>query len=64
MITIDKLAHFENGTEALVAIKQMSPSQKERMLMDLVWKQFERPKGLSVHQLVNQAYNIAVLVKE
>ena len=62
MEAVEHLAHFKDGTEALIAIKTLTPSQKERMLMDLVWKQFERPKGYIARQLINQAYNIAKLV--
>ena len=53
---------FDSPSEALVAIKKMSPEQKERMLLDLVWKCYVRPKGLRMNQIVVQSYNTSVLV--
>ena len=53
---------FDNPSEALVAIQKMSSAQKERMLLDLVWKCYVRPKGLRMKQVVVQSYNTSVLV--
>ena len=56
------LMTFKDGTEAITAVKQMSTDQKERMLMDLVWKLFVKPKGLTTKQVVTQAYNVAMMI--
>lgn len=54
--------YFKNGSEALVAIKNMTTPQQKRMLMDLTWKAYVRPKGMTMRQLVIQSYNTSVLV--
>lgn len=53
---------FKDGTDAIVTVKHMSPTQQTRMLMDLVWKAYHRPKGLTMRQLVIQSYNTSILI--
>lgn len=48
---------FESATDMLVAIKKMSQRGRERMLMDLAWKMWEKQSDLLV-----QAYRPSVLV--
>jgi len=59
---LGKYTYLENATEALVAVRELTPTQKERMLLDMVWKSYDEPKGLTKRQIVSVAYNTAILV--
>ena len=56
--------YFKDGTEAIVAVQNMTAAQQTRMLMDLTWKAYVKPRGMTTKQILLQVYNTSILVKE
>jgi metal-sulfur cluster biosynthetic enzyme len=62
MINVEGIIYFEDANEAIVAVHKMTPTQKECMLLDMVWKTYDKPRGLKPTQIVSVAYNTSILV--
>ena len=53
---------FKSPSEFLTAITKLSKRQKERLLLDLAWKCWDKPKGTTYKQVAISAYKITRLV--